>query len=191
MDPTNGIITFTGETSGFMTMATYSCNPGYGLSGGDSVRTCTSSSVGAGEWTGTSPTCEGMFYLVYFDTMYRNFNSLQEYKPTILILCTSAAITCPALSDPTNGQVTFATDPTVPYDYGTVATYSCGTGFGLSGDIMRTCGGDGLTTDGVWSGIESTCEGEHIIICIGSSCYGTPHTHTCSNHLYFSKWNQQ
>ncbi|XP_064384964.1 uncharacterized protein LOC135333878 isoform X2 [Halichondria panicea] len=126
MDPTNGIITFTGETSGFMTMATYSCNSGYGLSGGDSVRTCTSSSVGAGEWTGTSPTCE--------------------------------AITCPALSDPTNGQVTFGTDPTVPYDYGTMATYSCGTGFGLSGDIMRTCEGDGLTTDGVWSGIESTCE---------------------------------
>ena len=60
MDPTNGIITFTGETSGFMTMATYSCNPGYGLSGGDSVRTCTSSSVGPGEWSGTSPTCEGI-----------------------------------------------------------------------------------------------------------------------------------
>ena len=42
-----------------MTTATYSCDPGFGLSGGDSVRTCTGSTENPGEWTGTAPTCEG------------------------------------------------------------------------------------------------------------------------------------
>ncbi len=69
--PMNGIITFSEETSGFMTMATYRCNPGYGLSGGDSVRTCTSSSVGAGEWTGTSPTCEGIYIATHITVCLR------------------------------------------------------------------------------------------------------------------------
>ena len=59
VEPTNGIITFSGESSGFMTTATYSCDPGFGLSGGDSVRTCTGSTENPGEWTGTAPTCEG------------------------------------------------------------------------------------------------------------------------------------
>ncbi len=61
--PTNGVITYTGMTSGslgFMDIATYSCNSGYGLSGGNTVRTCTGSAGSSGEWTGTAPTCEGM-----------------------------------------------------------------------------------------------------------------------------------
>ncbi len=58
IEPTNGVITFSGATSGFMTTATYSCDSGYGLSGEDTARTCTSN-MGPGEWTGTAPTCEG------------------------------------------------------------------------------------------------------------------------------------
>ncbi len=74
------------------------------------------------------------------------------------------AITCPDLSGPANGQVTFATDTTVPYDFGTVATYTCGTGFGLSGDMTRTCGGDGSSTTGMWSATAPTCEGKQLMI---------------------------
>ncbi len=40
-----------------------------------------------------------------------------------------------------------------------MATYSCDIGFGLSGDVMRTCGGDMSNSTGVWSGSEPTCEG--------------------------------
>ncbi len=60
VEPTNGDITFSGATSGFVFMtATYSCDLGYGLSGGNTtVRTCTSN-MGPGEWTGTAPLCEG------------------------------------------------------------------------------------------------------------------------------------
>ncbi len=42
-----------------MTNATYSCDTGYGLSGGNPVRTCVSSDSGPGEWSGTALTCEG------------------------------------------------------------------------------------------------------------------------------------
>ncbi len=61
--PPNGIITYTEEPSeslGFMEMATYSCNLGFGLSGGDIVRTCTGPAGSSGEWTGTAPSCECM-----------------------------------------------------------------------------------------------------------------------------------
>ena len=61
-DPTNGIITFTMDTDSpfdYQTAATYSCNIGFGLTSGDSVRMCLGSSEGPGEWNGTAPFCEG------------------------------------------------------------------------------------------------------------------------------------
>ncbi len=49
---------------------------------------------------------------------------------------------------------------TAPYLFDTVASYSCVNGFGLSGGgPTRTCGGDGSTTTGMWSGSIPTCEG--------------------------------
>ncbi len=57
----NGFITFTEDATslGFMATATYGCDTEFGLSGGDRVSTCGSSSSGPGEWSGTAPTCEG------------------------------------------------------------------------------------------------------------------------------------
>ena len=60
--PENGSITYSEEPSptlGFMEMATYSCDDGFGLSGGDGVRTCVGPAGSSGEWTGVAPTCEG------------------------------------------------------------------------------------------------------------------------------------
>ena len=57
----DGIITFTGDMASpfdYQTTATYSCDPGYGLSGGDRVRTCVASSLGGGEWSGSAPICQ-------------------------------------------------------------------------------------------------------------------------------------
>ena len=58
--PDNGFITYTeqGISLGFMETATYACNPGYGLSGGDTVRTCVGAAGSSGEWSGVAPTCE-------------------------------------------------------------------------------------------------------------------------------------
>ncbi len=57
----NGAITFSPESfpTDYQTTASYSCNTGYGLSGGDRERTCVSSSSGPGEWSGIAPRCEG------------------------------------------------------------------------------------------------------------------------------------
>ena len=57
-DPTNGMITFGTDMTAdfeFMTTATYSCDTGYALVGGDIMRTC----VGDREWNGTAPICDG------------------------------------------------------------------------------------------------------------------------------------
>ncbi len=65
---TNGIIEYSESVTslGFMATATYNCNTGYALSGGDSVSTCGASSSGAGEWTGIPPTCERKYRLFIF-----------------------------------------------------------------------------------------------------------------------------
>ena len=42
------------------TTATYQCNSGYELTGGDTVRTCTGDgSSPVGQWNGTTPLCTG------------------------------------------------------------------------------------------------------------------------------------
>ena len=61
-DPFNGQITFSSDRIApfeFGTTATYSCDNGYMLTGGDTVRTCAgdgSSDIGA--WSGAAPTCQ-------------------------------------------------------------------------------------------------------------------------------------
>ena len=39
-----------------------------------------------------------------------------------------------------------------------MATYSCDTGYGLTGDATSTCGGDDSSPNGVWSGTPPTCD---------------------------------
>ena len=51
----------------------------------------------------------------------------------------------------------YASDTTAPYEYGTMATITCITGFGVSGTATRTCSGDGLSTTGVWEGNIGSC----------------------------------
>ena len=50
----NGWISYTDSTLGLNTVATHSCEPGYKLTGGTSMRTCTVSG-----WDGTALTCTG------------------------------------------------------------------------------------------------------------------------------------
>ena len=53
-DPANARVTLNGTTT-FGQTATYSCNTGYNLVG-DSTRTCQAT----GEWSRSSPTCQGL-----------------------------------------------------------------------------------------------------------------------------------
>ncbi len=74
-------------------------------------------------------------------------------------LPTIIAIMCSDLPPPDNGRITYSTDTTSPYDFGTVATYVCDTGFGLVGGGSRLCGGRDTSPSGSWSEAASTCEG--------------------------------
>lgn len=58
-NPVNGVVTIdAGTTLGMI--ARYSCNPGYVLMEVLALRLCTIS----GQWSGTAPTCERMFYMM-------------------------------------------------------------------------------------------------------------------------------
>lgn len=61
LPPANGAIAFADDTTiphDVATVATYSCNIGYMLIGGDSMRTCTTVPESIeGEWSGTEPSC--------------------------------------------------------------------------------------------------------------------------------------
>ena len=59
-----------------------------------------------------------------------------------------------------NGQVSYATDMTSPYEIGTVATFTCNAGFSLDGaaDTLTCADDDQLDTVGTWGGTEPTCE---------------------------------
>ena len=61
-------------------------------------------------------------------------------------------VRCPSLSDPSNGMITCSLgDDGVP-SYEDICTYTCNTGYVLTGSSTRTC-----QSDGRWSGSNSVC----------------------------------
>ena len=70
----------------------------------------------------------------------------------VLRCISQSVVNCGALEVPTQSLVTVA--DTV---FGSVATYTCDTGYNLNGDDTRTC-----QADGTWSGVEPTCESKWI-----------------------------
>ena len=68
----------------------------------------------------------------------------------------NAAITCPALSAPANGNAPSCTDSN---NYGSVCTFTCNAGFGIVGSSTSTCDGDGSSTTGSFNSTAPTCEG--------------------------------
>ena len=72
------------------------------------------------------------------------------------------AITCPPLTAPTNGSVTYSSstsDENGNYAFNAMANHSCDTGFVLVGNNTRTCTGDDSSTTGVFDG-EAFCKCE-------------------------------
>ena len=69
-DPTYGQIVFALDDEApfdLATTATYSCYSGYGLMGGDTVRTCEESGGSViGAWSGIAPSCGGKYNFLSF-----------------------------------------------------------------------------------------------------------------------------
>ncbi len=92
---------------------------------------------------------------------------------------TANNIRCPSDSvmAPTNGMVSFSSpEENNSYVYGTVATFSCSTGFGLNGTSTRTC----ETEQGTFSGTTPSCIGERIPSCIAITPLQKNTAITCS-----------
>ena len=165
--PTNGRVTFSTDSLApftLNTVATYSCDEGYGLSGGSTTRTCGPNAVNTdpeGTWSGSAPTCEGE-YSMYVSTALHalHSNSLTQ----ISAYSYTTAITCASLGTIADGEpITYDTsaDAMGNFAFATVATHSCSDGFFLMGNEMRVCGGDGTSPTGMWSGSEPVCSGNH------------------------------
>ena len=69
---------------------------------------------------------------------------------TYLIYLTMKVVNCGSLVNPDNGQVDTASGTI----FGRLATYTCDTGYTLSGSKTRTCGADGM-----WMPSKPLCEG--------------------------------
>ena len=74
-DPANGQVDLTAGTT-FGQTATYSCNTGYNLVG-DSTRTCQAT----GEWSGSAPTCEGIYVLSQLVMLYEMNSTQVQQNP--------------------------------------------------------------------------------------------------------------
>ena len=74
---------------------------------------------------------------------------LHHCNLVIFLFYSSIAVNCGELLDPSSGEVEFTSTL-----LGSVASYSCTSGYELMGGANRTC-----STDGVWSGEEPACEG--------------------------------
>ena len=73
---------------------------------------------------------------------------------------------CSALDAIANGMISYSTDMTAPYSVGTVATYSCNSGYELSttGDEMRTCMDNGDGSGSSFGGSAPTCQRKFLIL---------------------------
>ena len=86
---------------------------------------------------------------------------------TVIVSLYHTAIKCPTLTSPSNGMIQFSDSSASP-GFLTTATYSCATGYGLSGgDEVRTCVAAGTGTGGDWSGVPPSCEGTSFMCVIG------------------------
>ena len=71
-----------------------------------------------------------------------------------LIIIITAVVDCGPLGDPENGMVSASITT-----YNSMATYSCNTGYTLTGNVSRTC-----LANGLWSGSEPNCTSKPKII---------------------------
>ncbi|XP_052811038.1 neurogenic locus notch homolog protein 2-like isoform X3 [Mya arenaria] len=155
----------THPTTILSSVATYTCNGGYVLVGTE-TRTCAE-----GGWGGDEPTClidcgaltapasGAVTHPLTYEGQKASYSCDADYQlvGNAERTCLNTGLwdgsdpscveDCGALTDPLNGDVTYAN--TILNE---VATYTCSATFKLVGNAMRTC-----ETGPAWSGTEPTC----------------------------------
>ncbi|XP_052281195.1 P-selectin-like [Dreissena polymorpha] len=133
--PSLGAISYT--TDGANTIATFTCQTGYQLSGVSNA-TCLSS----GTWNSSTPSCGYTLNGAVSRTCYMNGTSWSQAASTCVL--------CNTLNPPSSGYVNISSNATV-----SVATYTCAQGYVISGVTTRTC-----LKNGSWEGTSPACDCE-------------------------------
>ena len=119
-----------------MNTAIYTCDTGYNLTG-DTVRICQSN----GYWNGSDSTCSRKLPIAHVAILIVTENQL-------LYFSMHAVVDCGNLTVPMNGMVNTSSGTNSLMR----ATYTCNTGYTLTGEATRAC-----QSNGTWSGSEPTC----------------------------------
>ena len=82
------------------------------------------------------------------------YHTLSIRRPSTFSLQT--AITCPAVTKPTDGKEPVCTNSN---NFDSVCTFECNDGFALVGSATLKCGGDGTSPTGSFDNPEPTCQG--------------------------------
>ncbi len=156
---TNGMVVYSDTTipRDQDSTATYSCDTGLTLTGGDSMRTCT-----VNGWDRTPPTCTSEDCNGTSNVFTATCDHLSDLIHLLLLLLyiLLTVVDCGSLFDPDNGMVTVTTTT-----FESTATYTCDTGYTLIGASTRMCGAGGS-----WTLMEPTCVGmyNNIIVILSS-----------------------
>jgi hypothetical protein len=148
--PANGGVTPMTGTTG--TVATYSCNAGYALTG-NATQTCQP----AGTWSGTAPTCTMVTTGCTPDPCIHSMTGCMAadasgYTCGTCVVGWSGAncdvpVTCTGAIAPTNGTVSASSATN-----GNTVTYGCNSGYTLMGNATATC-----QPNGTFTGPAPTC----------------------------------
>lgn len=146
--PQNGLVSAPSAT--YLGSVSYSCNDGFMLASGDSTRICQAD----GSLSGTEPTCLPVIGGCTANPCVNG--SCTDVGAGYSCSCDAGwsgpncdvPVDCGNLPNPTNGIV-----QTGATTLGNDATYSCNSGYALTGSATRTCG-----TDGNWSASAPTCD---------------------------------
>ena len=112
----------------------FTCNTGYELTGSD-TRTCQSD----GSWSGGDIVCRRGTYIIKCDY-------------DIIIYKSYLSVSCLSLSDPNNGVINCSLGDDGFPSYEDTCSFTCNTGYELTGSSERTC-----QSNGSWSGSPVSC----------------------------------
>ncbi len=161
--------------------ATHSCNTGYTLTGGTfpsggTRRVCVTGRM----WNGSPPTCQGEFHCIHL-------NSCLTFLDTANTVPTEPPTTCPDLTVPANGMISYNMGTTSLRPVNTVATYTCVTGYTLTGGTFTTGTTRVCVSGGMWFGSPPTCQGEFCNSCTVCFCEYTqvkPIMNLCESNFW-------
>ena len=181
-DPASGSVSV--STRSANSTATYSCDTGYKLTG-TTVRTCQTD----GTWSDTEPTCALVDCQAPPTTRNSSVSApTTTYGSTATYSCwvgsnlsdtttrtcqadgtwsgtvpTCLPADCGPLKNPTNGSVKTPTTT-----YGSVATYSCDSGYAITGVATRSC-----QASAIWSDAAPSCSVQMLTVTINKIGAGT------------------